>query len=131
MLGEQGATVYLTGRTTRGGPNPTGSPGTIQDTADEVSERGGNGIPVQVDHTEDAQVRSGGAGRSAAGGGRPARVGWAAGRSAAQAAPASQRANRSAKRPPRARSSAGVPDSTMRPSSTTAIWSAWAIVVSR
>jgi hypothetical protein len=47
------------------------------------------------------------------------------------AAPATQRSNSSAKRPPRARSPAGVPDSTMRPSETTAIWSAWAMVDSR
>jgi hypothetical protein len=47
------------------------------------------------------------------------------------AAPATQRSNCSAKRPPRARSPAGVPDSTMRPSETTAIWSAWAMVDSR
>ncbi len=33
MRGEEGAIVYVTGRTARGGPNPTGSPGTIQDTA--------------------------------------------------------------------------------------------------
>jgi NAD(P)-dependent dehydrogenase (short-subunit alcohol dehydrogenase family) len=58
VLGEEGATVYVTGRTVRGGANPTGSPGTIQDTAEEVTDRGGTGIPVRVDHTDDAQVRA-------------------------------------------------------------------------
>ena len=48
-----------------------------------------------------------------------------------QAAPATQRSNSSAKRPPRDSRSSGVPDSTTRPSSTTAIWSAWAMVDSR
>jgi len=56
-LGDAGATVYATGRTTRIGPKPVDSaPGTIEDTADEVMRRGGRGIPVQVDHTDPAQV---------------------------------------------------------------------------
>lgn len=56
-LGEAGATVYVTGRTTRtGNAPPDGAPGTIEDTAAEVTERGGQGIPVQVDHTDRAQV---------------------------------------------------------------------------
>lgn len=58
VLGEEGATVYVTGRSSRGGHNPTGRPGTVEDTADEVTDRGGTGIPVQVDHTDDAQVRA-------------------------------------------------------------------------
>jgi NAD(P)-dependent dehydrogenase (short-subunit alcohol dehydrogenase family) len=58
VLGEEGATVYVTGRTTREGPNPTGRPGTIEDAAEEVTGRGGTGIPVRVDHTDDAQVRA-------------------------------------------------------------------------
>jgi FAD/FMN-containing dehydrogenase/NAD(P)-dependent dehydrogenase (short-subunit alcohol dehydrogenase family) len=58
VLGEEGATVYVTGRTTRQGPNPTGRPGTIEDAAQEVTDRGGTGIPVRVDHTDDAQVRA-------------------------------------------------------------------------
>lgn len=57
-LGEQGATVYVTGRTIRGGPHPVdNAPGTIEDTADEVTRRGGAGIPVQVDHIDPTQVR--------------------------------------------------------------------------
>lgn len=55
-LGEQGGTVYITGRSVRGQPTTLDRPGTIDDTADEVTERGGTGIPVRCDHTDDAQV---------------------------------------------------------------------------
>ena len=56
-LGDAGATVYVTGRTTRTGPKPgDGAPGTFEDTAEEVTRRGGHGIPVQIDHTNPAQV---------------------------------------------------------------------------
>lgn len=56
-LGEAGATVYVTGRTLRSGPKPSdGAPGTIDDTAEEVTERGGVGIPVRVDYTDVADV---------------------------------------------------------------------------
>ncbi len=56
-LGDAGATVYVTGRTTRTGPKPVDqATGTIEDTADEVTRRGGRGIPVQVDHADAAQV---------------------------------------------------------------------------
>lgn len=58
VLGGEGATVYVTGRSDRGGSNPTGRPGTVQDTAEEVTARGGTGIPVVCDHTDDAQVRA-------------------------------------------------------------------------
>jgi NAD(P)-dependent dehydrogenase (short-subunit alcohol dehydrogenase family) len=58
-LGDAGATVYVTGRTTRTGPAPVdGAPGTIEDTADEVTRRGGVGVPVPVDHTDAAQVEA-------------------------------------------------------------------------
>jgi NAD(P)-dependent dehydrogenase (short-subunit alcohol dehydrogenase family) len=57
VLGERGATVYVTGRSVRGGgPTPDGMPGTIDDTADEVTERGGRGIAVRCDHAVDAEV---------------------------------------------------------------------------
>src|SRR5262249_14997229 len=56
VLGERGATVYVTGRSVRGQPTTMGRPGTIDDTADEVAERGGTGIPVRCDHTDDDQV---------------------------------------------------------------------------
>jgi NAD(P)-dependent dehydrogenase (short-subunit alcohol dehydrogenase family) len=57
VLGEHGATVYVTGRSTRVEPHPD-RPGTIEDTADEVQARGGTGIPVRVDHTQPAEVAS-------------------------------------------------------------------------
>ncbi len=56
-LGEVGATVYCVGRTRRGGPTPIdGAPGSIDDTADEVTRRGGRGIAAPADCTDDAQV---------------------------------------------------------------------------
>jgi NAD(P)-dependent dehydrogenase (short-subunit alcohol dehydrogenase family) len=56
-LGDAGATVYVTGRTSRGGPTPAdGAPGTIEETAEDVTARGGQGIFVRVDHTIDADV---------------------------------------------------------------------------
>lgn len=56
-LGDAGATVYVTGRTTRGGAPPCdGAPGTIEDTAEEVTARGGVGIPVRVDFTVEEDV---------------------------------------------------------------------------
>jgi NAD(P)-dependent dehydrogenase (short-subunit alcohol dehydrogenase family) len=58
-LGEQAATVYVTGRSVRGGPPPIdGISGTIEDTAEEVTRRGGVGIPVQVDHADASQTKS-------------------------------------------------------------------------
>lgn len=58
-LGEQAATVYVTGRSVRGGAPPSdNSAGTIEDTAEEVERRGGIGIPVQVDHTDDRQNKT-------------------------------------------------------------------------
>ncbi|MBO0846572.1 MAG: SDR family NAD(P)-dependent oxidoreductase [Nocardioides sp.] len=56
VLGEKGATVYVTGRSVRGRPTTLGRPGTIDDTADEVTARGGAGVAVRCDHTDDAQV---------------------------------------------------------------------------
>jgi NAD(P)-dependent dehydrogenase (short-subunit alcohol dehydrogenase family) len=58
VLGERGATVYVTGRSVRGEPTTLGRPGTIEDTADELTARGGVGIPVRCDHTVDAQVEA-------------------------------------------------------------------------
>jgi NAD(P)-dependent dehydrogenase (short-subunit alcohol dehydrogenase family) len=57
-LGEQGATVYLTGRSVRGKPTTLERPGTIDDTAEQVTARGGTGIAVRCDHTDDAQVEA-------------------------------------------------------------------------
>jgi NAD(P)-dependent dehydrogenase (short-subunit alcohol dehydrogenase family) len=57
VIGERGATVYVTGRSTRAEPNPE-RPGTIEDTAEEVTARGGTGIAVRVDHTKRDEVAS-------------------------------------------------------------------------
>jgi NAD(P)-dependent dehydrogenase (short-subunit alcohol dehydrogenase family) len=57
-LGEQAATVYVTGRSRRGGRSPIdGISGTIDETAEEVTRRGGVGIAVQVDHTDAEQTK--------------------------------------------------------------------------
>ena len=58
VLGEEGATVYVTGRSVRGGETTLGRAGTIDDTADAVTARGGTGIAVPCDHTVDAQVEA-------------------------------------------------------------------------
>jgi NAD(P)-dependent dehydrogenase (short-subunit alcohol dehydrogenase family) len=49
-LGDCGATVYVTGRSSRA--RRSGG-GTVEDAADAVTARGGRGIPVTADHTED------------------------------------------------------------------------------
>src|ERR1700741_5627343 len=53
-LADEGATVYVTGRTVTSGSAPL--PGTVGETAAEVDARGGKGIAVQVDHGDDAQI---------------------------------------------------------------------------
>ena len=58
VLGEAGATVYVTGRSVRGGPTTDNMPGTIDDTAEQVTARGGRGIPVRCDHTVEAEVEA-------------------------------------------------------------------------
>jgi NAD(P)-dependent dehydrogenase (short-subunit alcohol dehydrogenase family) len=55
MLGEAGATVYCTGRSSRATPT-AGRPETIEETAEMVTAAGGTGIPVRVDHALDAEV---------------------------------------------------------------------------
>jgi NAD(P)-dependent dehydrogenase (short-subunit alcohol dehydrogenase family) len=55
-LGAAGATVYVTGRTTRESRSPIGRAETIEDTARLVSEAGGRGIPVRCDHMEPGDV---------------------------------------------------------------------------
>ena len=66
-LGAAGATVYVTGRSTRASPGggyerflallgADAPPGSIEDTADAVTRMGGTGIPVQCDHTVEADV---------------------------------------------------------------------------
>nr|WP_297382825.1 SDR family NAD(P)-dependent oxidoreductase [uncultured Roseateles sp.] len=68
-LGAAGATVYVTGRSTRAEPATQYGriqalsgldriPGTIDDTADELTALGGRGIAARCDHTDEAQVRA-------------------------------------------------------------------------
>lgn len=58
VLGEAGATVYVTGRSVRGQPTTEELPGTVEDTAEAVTARGGTGIPVRCDHTVDSDVEA-------------------------------------------------------------------------
>jgi NAD(P)-dependent dehydrogenase (short-subunit alcohol dehydrogenase family) len=55
-LGAAGATVYVTGRSVDGRPTTDNVPGTIDESAREVTNRGGLGIAVRCDHTVDADV---------------------------------------------------------------------------
>lgn len=55
-LGAAGATVFVTGRSARGAATTENMPGTVDDTADEVTRRGGNGIAIRCDHTNDDEV---------------------------------------------------------------------------
>jgi NAD(P)-dependent dehydrogenase (short-subunit alcohol dehydrogenase family) len=57
-LGEAGATVYCTGRSSRSAPGGMERPETIEETADLVTTAGGTGIAVRVDHLDEAQVLS-------------------------------------------------------------------------
>jgi NAD(P)-dependent dehydrogenase (short-subunit alcohol dehydrogenase family) len=56
-LGAAGATVYVTGRTTRSQQSEYARPETIEETAELVSACGGKGIAVQVDHLVPDEVR--------------------------------------------------------------------------
>lgn len=66
-LGAAGATVYVTGRSTRAQPATSYArivelsglprmPGCIEDTAEEVTRQGGRGIPVCCDHADAGDV---------------------------------------------------------------------------
>lgn len=57
VLGEEGATVYLTGRSVRGEPTTLGRPGTIDETAEAVAARGGRAVAIRCDHSDDEQVK--------------------------------------------------------------------------
>lgn len=57
-LGSAGATVYVSGRSVDGGPTTDNVPGTIDQTAREVTARGGTGIAVRCDHALDADVEA-------------------------------------------------------------------------
>lgn len=56
-LGAAGATVYVTGRSTRERRSEYDRPETIEETAALVDQAGGQGIPVRVDHLESDEVR--------------------------------------------------------------------------
>ena len=58
QLGAAGATVYVTGRTTRSQRSEMNRPETIEETAALVDDAGGRGIAVQVDHLVPDQVRA-------------------------------------------------------------------------
>ena len=57
QLGAAGATVYVTGRTSGSQRSEMNRPETIEETASLVSEAGGRGIAVRVDHLVPDQVR--------------------------------------------------------------------------
>ncbi|MFE9603943.1 SDR family oxidoreductase [Streptomyces hokutonensis] len=57
-LGAAGATVYVTGRTTRARRSEYDRPETIEDTADLVTAAGGRGVAVPTDHLEPSAVRT-------------------------------------------------------------------------
>jgi NAD(P)-dependent dehydrogenase (short-subunit alcohol dehydrogenase family) len=50
-LGARGATVFVTGRSTRAGRSPMDRPETIEQTAELVTAAGGRGVPVRCDFT--------------------------------------------------------------------------------
>ena len=56
QLGAAGATVYATGRSTRGSRSEMNRPETIEETAELVTAAGGTGIAVAVDHLVPDQV---------------------------------------------------------------------------
>src|SRR5215467_2714415 len=58
VLGERGATVYVTGRSVRGQPTTDNLPGTIEESAEEVTRGGGQGIAFRCDHANSGEVES-------------------------------------------------------------------------
>ncbi|MGP3979849.1 SDR family oxidoreductase [Streptomyces sp. KR80] len=58
QLGAAGATVYVTGRTTRQRRSEYDRPETIEETAELVTAAGGTGIAVPTDHLVPEQVRA-------------------------------------------------------------------------
>ena len=57
-LGAAGATVYVTGRSTREARSEYNRPETIEETAELVEHSGGHAIALKVDHLDPAQVRT-------------------------------------------------------------------------
>jgi NAD(P)-dependent dehydrogenase (short-subunit alcohol dehydrogenase family) len=56
-LGETGATVVCTGRSTRSARSEYNRPETIEETAELVTQLGGTGIAAAVDHLDSGQVK--------------------------------------------------------------------------
>ncbi|QOF72708.1 SDR family oxidoreductase [Aminobacter sp. SR38] len=56
-LGAAGATVYVTGRTTRDRQSEYQRPETIEETAEAIDALGGKGVAVRVDHLVSDEVR--------------------------------------------------------------------------
>jgi NAD(P)-dependent dehydrogenase (short-subunit alcohol dehydrogenase family) len=57
-LGAAGATVYVTGRSTRASRSAMNRPETIEEAAELVTAAGGEGIAVRVDHSQPAEVEA-------------------------------------------------------------------------
>jgi NAD(P)-dependent dehydrogenase (short-subunit alcohol dehydrogenase family) len=57
-LGEAGAIVYCSGRSTRAAGATPGRPETIEETAEIVTRVGGTGIAQRTDHTHEAEVET-------------------------------------------------------------------------
>ena len=55
-LGEAGATVYVTGRTSE--PGQSLYPGSINETAHDITRLGGKGIAVACNHSDDGQTKT-------------------------------------------------------------------------
>jgi NAD(P)-dependent dehydrogenase (short-subunit alcohol dehydrogenase family) len=55
-LGEAGATVYVTGRSVRGGRTTDNISGTVDDTVAEINKRGGTAFAVRCDHSLESDV---------------------------------------------------------------------------
>ncbi|MGW4650905.1 SDR family oxidoreductase [Kitasatospora sp. NPDC004289] len=58
QLGAAGATVYCTGRSTRGRRSEYDRPETVEETAELVDAAGGHGVPVVTDHLVPEQVEA-------------------------------------------------------------------------
>ena len=58
VLGQRGATVYVTGRTTKEHRSGDEFPHSIEETAAEVDEAGGHGVAVACDHADDSAVEA-------------------------------------------------------------------------
>jgi NAD(P)-dependent dehydrogenase (short-subunit alcohol dehydrogenase family) len=57
-LGDGGAVVYVTGRSTGETTPSDGAPGTVDETAALVTERGGRGVAVRCDHTNYDDIKA-------------------------------------------------------------------------